>query len=93
MDIETGIEGFFRRPEIKFKKPKNLELMIKYATKLSEDFVFVRVDFYSVIDKIYLGEMTFTPSNLEFKLKNRMQSIKLGNLIDVNKINKNLYNI
>ena len=91
-DIETGLKGFFRRPDIIFKKPKNLGLMIQIAKKLSEDFVFVRVDLYNVNNKIYLGEMTFSPSNLGFKLKNMKQSLKLGKLIDLNKINKNLFN-
>ena len=92
IDIESGIPGYYRRPEIKFKEPKNLQLMIKYAAKLSEDFVFVRVDFYDFNDTIFLGEMTFSPSNLNFKLKNRMQSIQLGNLIDLNKIKESLFN-
>ena len=91
-NIETGIPGFFRRPEIVFEKPKNLNLMINYAKKLSEDFVFVRVDFYNINGKIYLGELTFSPSNLCFHLKNKEQSIELGKLIDLSKIKKNLFN-
>lgn len=43
-------------------KPKNLELMFDYADKLSKDFDFVRVDLYNALDKIYFGELTFTPS-------------------------------
>ena len=91
-DIETGLPGFFRRPDIIFEKPKNLKLMIEYAKKLSEDFGFVRVDLYNLNGDIYLGEMTFAPSNLNFNLKNRKQSIKLGKLIDINRIKKNLFN-
>ena len=91
-DIETGVPGFYRRPDIIFEKPKNLHLMIKYAKKLSEDVVFVRVDFYNINGTIYLGELTFSPSNLFFQLKNREQSIELGKLIDLSKIKKNLFN-
>ena len=65
--------------------------MIEYAKKLSEEFVFVRVDLYNVNGKIYLGEMTFSPSNLKFSLKNRDQSIKLGKLIDINNIKYHLF--
>ena len=79
-DIETGLPGFFRRPDISFEKPKNLELMIEYSKKLSEDFAFVRVDMYNINNTIYLGEMTFSPSNFRFKLKNLEQSISMGNL-------------
>jgi hypothetical protein len=66
--------------------------MIEYAKKLSSEFVFVRVDFYEFNETIYLGELTFTPSNLIFRLKNQEQCIRLGNLIDVKKIKKYLFN-
>ena len=66
--------------------------MIYYAKKLSKEFAFVRVDFYNLNGTIYLGELTFTPSNLVFKLKNKNQSINLGNLININKIKNYLYN-
>lgn len=42
-------------------KPENLQKMIDLASKLSEGFPFVRVDLYSVGDKVYFGEMTFYP--------------------------------
>lgn len=45
------------------KKPKNLSQMIEVAEKLSSDFTYVRVDLYSVKEKIYFGELTFTPAN------------------------------
>jgi len=91
-DIETGIPGYFRRPDIIFERPKNFELMLEYSQKLSEDFVFVRVNLYNVNGIIYLGEMTFCPSNNGFRLKNTKQSIDLGKLINVNKIKKSLFN-
>lgn len=42
-------------------KPKNLNKMIKIAEKLSKEFDYVRVDLYSINNKIYFGELTFTP--------------------------------
>lgn len=42
-------------------KPYNLNKMIYYAEILSENFPFVRVDFYEVSKKLYFGEMTFYP--------------------------------
>ena len=66
--------------------------MIEYAKKLSAEFVFVRVDFYNYNDTIYLGEMTFTPSNCHFHLKNVEQLQYLGSLIDISKIKKYLFN-
>lgn len=42
------------------KKPKSFDLMKKYAEKLSEDFPFVRVDFYEVNGLPIFSELTFT---------------------------------
>lgn len=44
-------------------KPKNFEKMVELARKLSEDFNYVRVDFYNIDGKIYFGELTFTPAS------------------------------
>ena len=43
------------------EKPEKLDLMLDYAAKLSKGFPFVRVDLYVMGEKIYFGEMTFTP--------------------------------
>ena len=91
-DIETGLGGFDRDPNEVFEKPKYLDLMISYAKKLSAEFVFVRVDFYEFNDTVYLGEMTFSPSNSQFALKNIEQSKYLGSFIDLSKIRKYLFN-
>lgn len=40
-------------------KPKNFDLMVEYARKLSKGFPHVRVDFYNISGKIVFGEMTF----------------------------------
>lgn len=42
-------------------KPETLDVMAKYARELSADFPFVRVDFYDIHGKIYIGELTFSP--------------------------------
>ena len=91
-DMETGLPYIYRRPDIIFEKPKNFKLMLLYSKKLSEDFVFVRVDFYNINGKIYLGEMTFSPNNARFSMKNREQSIATGKLIDLSKIKQNMFN-
>ena len=82
-EIETNLKPYVRRPDIKYKKPKYLELMIEYAKKLSANFTFVRVDLYEVNDKVYLGELTFTPFNALMHYKDRNQSIYLGKLLDI----------
>lgn len=46
---------------VNIAKPQNLDLLFQIAEKLSEPFEFVRCDFYILDDKIYFGELTFTP--------------------------------
>lgn len=45
------------------QKPKNYELMIQLAEKLSNGIPFVRVDFYEINGKVYFGELTFFPGS------------------------------
>ena len=63
-------------------KPKNFELMKKYASKLSKPFIFVRVDFYVFGDEIRLGELTFTPMN-GFLFCRREDDIELGKFLQI----------
>lgn len=45
----------------KVEKPGNYYEMIHVAEILSKPFPFVRVDFYSIKNRLYVGEMTFHP--------------------------------
>lgn len=47
-------------PDLICEKPARYEQMMQYAERLAKPFPIVRVDFYYVRDKIYLGELTFT---------------------------------
>ncbi|MGM0745056.1 MAG: ATP-grasp fold amidoligase family protein [Bacteroidota bacterium] len=49
--------------EEKITKPQNLDEMIEVAEKLASEFNFIRVDLYSVINRIYFGELTNFPGN------------------------------
>ena len=64
------------------QKPSNLSKMLEIATTLSKGFKFVRVDLYSKKDKIYFGELTFTPGNGISKFPSNID-VELGNLLDV----------
>ncbi|TVX79109.1 glycosyl transferase [Peribacillus simplex] len=44
---------------IHINKPNKLPDMLRLATVLAKDFPHVRVDFYSIYDRLYFGEMTF----------------------------------
>ena len=67
-----------------YTKPSKFDEMIEYSKKLSEPFKFVRVDFYEVSGIVYLGELTFTPGSGFFSYKNRSDSVKVGDLLDLN---------
>ena len=91
-DLEFGTNEFKRDPNIIIEKPKNLDLMIAYSKKLSNEFAFVRVDLYDINNTIYLGELTFTPTNSFCFFKNEAQRIYLGSLINITKIKPSLFN-
>lgn len=44
------------------EKPVNFNRMKEYARALSRDFEFVRVDLYDAGEKVYFGELTFSPA-------------------------------
>ena len=75
----------------RFKKPLNLEKMVKYAKLLSSGFCYSRVDFYEVNKNLYLSEITFTPFNSYIKYKNRETALYLGSLINISQLKKNNY--
>ena len=58
---DEGVTIAYERSETKISRPKNLDLMLSLASKLSKGFRIVRVDFYNVDGRIYFGELTFTP--------------------------------
>lgn len=48
-------------PDANMTKPINFHSMLKLARALSEEFPFVRTDFYNIEGEIYFGELTFYP--------------------------------
>ena len=91
-DIDYGTNIYKRDPNITIEKPKNLDLIVDYSEKLSQEFVFIRVDFYEINSTLYLGELTFTPSNAEMPFKNLNQKLYLGSLLNISKIKPSLFN-
>lgn len=62
-------------------KPVNFDLMREYSKILSEDFKLVRVDFYEIDGKLYLGELTFTPGAGFFKYSDKNYNKIIGDLL------------
>ena len=57
--------------------------MIEISSILSKDFPFVRVDLYNINGKIYIGEMTFTPSGGILKTNTQEFLDYFGTLIHI----------
>lgn len=66
------------------EKPKCLDRVLNYAKTLSTPFPFVRVDFYIVKEKIYFGELTFTPAGGMDSNRLPETDIMMGDLVDLN---------
>lgn len=67
-------------------KPKNINRMFEIASELSKGYPFVRIDLYNINEKIYFGEMTFTPAAGLSKYYTRECDKFLGSFIDINKL-------
>jgi len=65
--------------------PFNKEEMVQIAQKLSEDFPFVRIDLYNIIEKIIFGEMTFFPGGGYFPFLNNNDDLMIGELLELPK--------
>ena len=72
----------------KISKPKRLEDMRNIAETLSKDMAFLRVDFYSIKDKIYVGELTLYPGSGFIEFEPRSVDLKYGKKLDIGGLKK-----
>ena len=56
--IDKQIE-YPKNPNVIIQKPSNLDKMLVLAEKLADGIPSVRIDFYSIDDRLYFGEITF----------------------------------
>lgn len=63
--------------------PTQFDTMKEYSRKLAEPFKFVRVDFYEVDGRVYLGEMTFTPAACGFRYVNPKEDQRMGSYLEL----------
>lgn len=64
--------------EQKIEKPKNLKKMIEIAEKLTKEIPFIRVDFYEINGRLYIGEFTFYPGGGMEEFDNYEDDVLLG---------------
>ena len=67
----------------RIRKPKCLSEMIEFAESISERFPFVRVDLFVIEDKIYFGELTFTPAGGIYASEMEIDGKSMGDLLDI----------
>ena len=67
----------------KIEQPKNIDIMLDFAKKLSKNIPFVRVDFYEVNEKVLFGEMTFYPASGMGKFTDESADILLGEWLKI----------
>lgn len=61
--------------------PAQLQEMVRVAQELSEPFPFVRVDLFQVGGRVYVGEMTFTPTAAEKRIEPPLIETTMGRIV------------
>ena len=72
------------------EKPKQLEIMLDIAKKLSSCIPFIRVDLYIIEEQIYFGELTFFPATGMERFVPESFDYELGKYISLPKYHKPL---
>ena len=88
-DMEWNLQEFVgmnpkgKNSDVFPTKPSNFDEMVNVASILACGFEFVRVDMYEINNKVYFGEMTFTPGSGIGKFNPEQWDKKLGDLWDI----------
>ncbi|WP_250866717.1 ATP-grasp fold amidoligase family protein [Caballeronia sp. INSB1] len=77
--LDIGM-GKYSRSTAPAPRPPNLDALLSVARALASDFEFVRVDLYDH-DRIYFGELTFTPGGGMFALHPDRVDYEWGSLM------------
>lgn len=80
---KLNLKAKYKNSEYLIEKPKNLEEMLNVAKLLSKDFEFIRVDVYSTNNRVYFGELTFTPDNGCAKYEPFTKDLEIAAMIDL----------
>lgn len=86
--VDVTYTGFPTNKNFEVPRPEKLDEMIALARKLSKDWPFMRVDFYSIHGRIYFGELTFYPTSGSHQLIPDEWNLRLGELITLPEIKK-----
>ena len=78
-----NFERHYPSSKQQIKKPSNYNNMIEIAEQLSKNEPFLRVDFFEVDDKLYIGELTLYPGNGIEEFTPFSADLELGSWIDL----------
>ena len=71
-----------------FSKPSSFSEMIDVCKIVAQDFPFVRVDFYEIKGRPYIGELTFVPAGGLDNTIPYEADVEIGKMFDVGKLEK-----
>jgi len=77
--------GYPSHPNMVIDKPSNLQQMLDLARKMSENIPHVRVDLYSIHNKIYFGELTFIHGAGYLKIEPKGFDFEMGSWLELPK--------
>ncbi len=77
---------YVKPDRIEFPTNSNKQKIIDYSKKISQDFIFVRIDFFEVNDILYFAEATFTPLMGDVILSPEKYNLILGEQLDISSV-------
>ena len=77
----------YGEPEAPTPKPQCFDRLMEISRILSKPFPFVRCDFYIVGNKIYFGELTFTPAGGMHTSQTKIDGKDMTDFLDLDNIN------
>jgi len=80
----------FSQSKLEFNIPENWELMKSLARSLSNGFPHLRVDFYNISGRVYLGELTFFQGGGMMPFYPNDWDLILGSWIDLEAVKKEI---
>ena len=79
---QTGLSNYQITNEV-YPKPSTLDLMVDLSRKLAEGIPHIRVDWYSIGDRLYWGELTFFDGSGFDPFDRYEDDLMLGEWIDL----------
>ena len=80
--------GHYPPVSTEFTRPETYEEMLRVATELSKDCPFLRVDFYEIKGRLYIGELTFFPGAGFEKFRPMTKDYELGEWLHLETVHR-----